>query len=144
VYVTVDDYWQTIAHRFSRPGPKPVCSDSELLTMVLVGECCGWDVETEMLHHWQAHRDLFPQQPTQSRLNRRRRQLTDALALLRQWLVRQLDLAAEQICIIDSLPLSVVASTTPRGPRLSGACTMPAMAGQQARSCLSMAIVSIC
>lgn len=109
VYVIVDDYWQTMAHRFSRPGPKPVCSDSELLTMVLVGECRGWDMETEMLQNWQAHRDLFPHQPSQSRFNRRRRQLSDAFALLRQAFVRQLDLVAEQICIIDSLPLPVVA-----------------------------------
>lgn len=109
VYTLVDDFWKIEGQRFRRPGPPPVCSDSELLTMVLVGECRGWDVETEMLQQWQAHRDLFPNQPSQSRFNRRRRQLTDAFALLQQLFVRQLDLAAEQICIIDSMPLPVVA-----------------------------------
>jgi hypothetical protein len=109
VYVTVDDFWQTVAHHFKRPGPAPRCSDSELLTMVLVGECRGWDVETEMLVHWQAHRDLFPCQPTQSRFNRRRRQLADAWPLLRQRLLYNLDLTAERLCVVDSHPLPVVA-----------------------------------
>ena len=32
-----------------RPGPAAaVCSDAELLTMALVGECYGWDGETEL------------------------------------------------------------------------------------------------
>jgi len=39
VYVIVDDIWKEIAPLFRRPGPKPVCSDSELITMALVGEC---------------------------------------------------------------------------------------------------------
>jgi hypothetical protein len=109
VYVTVDDMWPTIGRYFKRPGPPPLCSDSELLTMSLVGECCGWDVETEMLSHWRKHRDLFPHQPSQSRFNRRRRQLSDALRLLRQSLLERLDLALEQLCALDSHPLPVVA-----------------------------------
>lgn len=109
VYVTVDDMWPTIGQYFKRPGPPPQCSDSELLTMSLVGECCGWAVETEMLSHWGKHRDLFPRQPSQSRFNRRRRQLSDALCLLRQALLERLDLALEQLCALDSHPLPVVA-----------------------------------
>ena len=41
MYVIVDDIWQQIAPMFKRPGPKPGCRDSELITMVLVGECRG-------------------------------------------------------------------------------------------------------
>jgi hypothetical protein len=109
VYVTVDDIWQTVEHYFKRPGPQPQCSDSELLTMILVGECCGWEMETEMLNYWRAYRRLFPHQPTQSRFNRRRRQLSQGLQLLRQALLSQLDLTAERLCAIDSHPLPVVA-----------------------------------
>lgn len=109
MYVTVDDFWQTMAHHFKRPGPPPQCSDSELLTMVLVGECCGWDVETEMLNYWRVYRGLFPHQPSQSRFNRRRRQLSNGLRLLRQRLLGELDLATERLCAIDSHPLPVVA-----------------------------------
>jgi len=49
VYVVVDDLWQQIAPLFRRPGPQPECSDSELLAMILIGECRGWDGETHLL-----------------------------------------------------------------------------------------------
>jgi hypothetical protein len=78
MYVLVDDLWQQIAPLFHRPGPAPLCSDSELLAMALIGECRGWDLETELLGHFRDYRHLFPRQPTQSRFNRRRRQLMQA------------------------------------------------------------------
>ncbi len=108
MYVIVDDFWQKIAPLFKRPGPQPECSDSELLTMVLVGECRGWDVETEMLSYWQEHRDMFPQIPSQSRFNRRRRNLMLAFNLIRRNVLQILDLAQERQGVIDSLPIPVV------------------------------------
>jgi hypothetical protein len=108
MYVMVDGIWQQIAPVFKRPGPEPECSDSELLTMALVGECRGWDEETTMLSHWQEHRDLFPIIPSQSRFNRRRRALMDGFDLIRQTVLRLLDLSADGQCAIDSLPVPVV------------------------------------
>lgn len=109
MYVMVDDLWRQIAPWFHRPGPKPDCSDSELLTMALVGECRGWDLETEMLSYWGEHRDLFPRQPSQSRFNRRRRALQHAVNLIRQIVLSQFPAAEDRQCIIDSLPVPVVA-----------------------------------
>ena len=37
----VDDIGVRLAPMFKRPGPNPICSDSELLTLALVGECRG-------------------------------------------------------------------------------------------------------
>jgi len=108
MYVMVDEVWQQIGPAFKRPGPEPECSDSELLTMALVGECRGWDEETTLLSNWQEHRDLFPHIPSQSRFNRRRRALVDAFNLIRQVVLRLLDLGAEGQCAIDSLPVPVV------------------------------------
>jgi hypothetical protein len=109
MYVIVDDVWQEIKPLFKRPGPAPTsCSDSELLTMALVGECRGWDVETEMLSYWREHRDLFPCIPSQSRFNRRRRNLMSAFNLIRQAVLSVLDVALDQQCVIDSLPVPVV------------------------------------
>jgi hypothetical protein len=108
VYSVVDDLWKPIAAMMKRPGPEPECSDSELITLILVGECRGWDVETELLSQWQEHRDLFPHQPSQSRFNRRRRALAQGINLLRQALLRVLDVAQERYCTIDSLPIEVV------------------------------------
>ena len=108
-YVVVDEIWQRIAPLFRRPGPAPDCSDSELLTLVLVGECRGWAMETELLSQWREHRDLFPILPTQSRLNRRRRQLVDAFTLIRRAILGLLDAAADHQGVIDSLPVPVIA-----------------------------------
>ncbi len=108
MYVIIDDVWRDIAPLFKRPGPRAQCSDSELLTMALVGECRGWVVETDMLSYWQEHRDLFPHIPSQSRFNRRRRQLMDAFNLVRWTVLGMLDLAQDQQCTIDSLPIPVV------------------------------------
>jgi Transposase DDE domain len=107
-YVTIDDLWPTILPPGSRPGPAPRPSDPELVTMLLVGECCGWDVETECLARWQAHCDLFPHLPERSRFNRRRRNLAWAINRLRRRLLADLDLALDRQCVIDSLPIPVL------------------------------------
>src|SRR5215510_9189983 len=108
MYVMVDDIWQQIAPLFRRPGPQAECSDSELLTMALVGECRGWDEETTLLSNWREHRDLFPIIPSQSRFNRRRRALMNAFNIIRRTILGMLDLSADGQGVIDSLPVPVV------------------------------------
>jgi hypothetical protein len=108
MYVVIDDVWQTIAPLFKRPGPPNQCSDSELLTMILVGECRGWQLETDQLSNWRERPDLFPHVPSQSRFNRRRRHLKAAFQLMRQVVLAGLDLALDRQCVIDSLPIAVV------------------------------------
>ena len=108
MYVVVDDIRLKIAPFFKRPGPGRECPDSELLAMALIGECRGWALETEMLSHWQEHRDLFPVIPTQSRFNRRRRGLMHAFNLIRRVVLQGLDVAQDRQCVIDSLPLPTV------------------------------------
>jgi hypothetical protein len=103
--VLVDELWPTVAARHRRPGPAPACSDSERVTMVLVGECRGWDEETDLVAHWQTYRHLFPVIPERSRFNRRRRARAPAINDLRRVALRLLDLAAERQCAIDSLPV---------------------------------------
>jgi hypothetical protein len=108
MYALVDDLWALVRHRYRRPGPLPACSDSELMTMVLVGECRGWDQETDLVAAWQAHRALFPVIPERSRFNRRRRALQYALNDLRRVVLATLDLAADRQAVIDSLPVPVM------------------------------------
>lgn len=108
MYCIVEDTWQQVAHLFKRPGPEPICSDCELMTMCLIGECKGWDVETDLLSEWQAHPDLFPHLPSQSRFNRRRRALMHGFNLVRRVVLGVLDVAGDRQCVIDSLPVPVV------------------------------------
>ena len=108
VFVIVDDIWKEVAPFFARPGPKPECTDSELIAMSLIGECRGWHMETDLLSCWKEYQHLFPHIPTQSRFNRRRRNLMQATNLIRLVILRSLDLSRDSQCLIDSIPIPVV------------------------------------
>jgi Transposase DDE domain len=107
-YVVIDDLWQGLPAWVKPHGQQSACSNSELLTMLVVEECMGWDEETEAARRWGEHRDLFPHQPHRTRLNRRRRRLSDALTLIRQRLLALLDFAHDRYCVIDSMPVPVI------------------------------------
>jgi hypothetical protein len=116
VYVLVDDLLTELALP-PRPGPPPRCSDSELITMVLVGECRGWDLETELVANFQEYRALFPQMPERSRFNRRRRQLLGTINAIRQQVLTHFELAADTHWVLDSLPIPVMSfHLVPRSP----------------------------
>jgi hypothetical protein len=108
MFVLIDDIWQVLGPLYRRPGPQSDCSDSELLTMAIVGECREWDKETNLIAEWQAHRHLFPVIPERTRFNRRRRNLMGGLNHLRQMVLKVLDVAQDGQCVIDSLPVPVV------------------------------------
>lgn len=107
-YTLVDDLWKQVPADLKPRGPQSACSNSELLTMVLLEECMGWDEETVAISQWKQHRDLFPHLPHRTRFNRRRRALTDALLLIRQHLLALLDYAQDRYLVIDSLPVPVI------------------------------------
>ncbi len=109
MYVIVDELWQALSDAYKpASGPQPGCSDSELITMALVGECRGWRQETTLLRCWREHRALFPVIPERSRFNRRRRQLMYAINAIRQGVLAVLDLAQDRQCALDSLPVPVL------------------------------------
>ncbi len=109
MYVMIDDWFQQQTELPRRPGPAPTtCSDSELLTMVLVGECRGWTLETDLLDRWREHPRLFPQLPSLSRLNRRRRQLVGALQALQAFLLKHWPWTHDPLLVLDSVPIAVV------------------------------------
>lgn len=109
VYVVVDELWQQLPAAYKPgSGPPPDCSDSEVITMAVVGECRGWAAETDLVKQWRAYRHLFPVIPERSRVNRRRRNLMHAINAIRQGVLAVLDLAQDRQCAIDSLPVPVL------------------------------------
>ena len=102
-YVIVDDILI-----IRRPGPPPHCSDSELIAMILIAECKGWDIETQLLSDFSQHPNLFPILPCQTRFNRRRRNLGAIINRIRQILFSDIEGSSEKLCIIDSLPIPVI------------------------------------
>ena len=107
-YVIVDDMLIKLAPLLRRPGPPPQCSDSELITMILIAECKGWDIETQLLSEFSQHPNLFPILPSQTRFNRRRRNSGAIINRIRQMLLSDIEGASEKLCIIDSLPIPVI------------------------------------
>ena len=59
-YVIVDDMLIELAPLLRRPGPPPQCSDSELIAMILIAECKGWDIETQLLSEFSQHPRSVP------------------------------------------------------------------------------------
>jgi hypothetical protein len=108
MYMLIDDLWEEVPADLKPRGPQSDCSNSELLTMVLVEECMGWDEETEAIGQWGQHRDLFPHIPHRTRFNRRRRALTDALLVIRRRVLALVDYAQDRYLAIDSLPVPVI------------------------------------
>jgi hypothetical protein len=108
MFVLIDDMWQQLGPFYQRPGPQPECSDSELITMAVVGECREWDKETNLVSEWRNYTHLFPSQPERSRFNRRRRNLMGGINHIRRMMLAVLDVAQDTQCVIDSLPLPVV------------------------------------
>jgi hypothetical protein len=109
MFVTIDDLWKQIAPLYDRPGPDPTsCSDSELITIMIVSACRGWDRETQLHAEWQPYRYLFPNFPERSRMNRRRRNLMYAINQIRQIVLSVLDVAQDAYGAIDGLPIPVM------------------------------------
>ena len=107
--VVIDALWQQLPTTYKRrSGPTPRCSESELLTLALVGEGRGWTTETTLRSHWAAYPQLVPVLPERSRCNRRRRPLQHALNAIRQAVLAVLDGAPDRHCAIDRLPVPVL------------------------------------
>jgi hypothetical protein len=108
VLVVVDDLRKPISPFFRHPEPKPECTDSELIAVSLIGECLGWHMGTEQLSCFIDYRHLFPHIPSQNRFNQRRRTHQVAINLIRQVLLRSLDLSQDRKGLIDRVPIPVV------------------------------------
>ncbi len=85
-YVIVDELWRGAAGGLqAAPRASALnCSDSELGTMALVGECRGWTKEPDLVQEWRARRHLSPIVPERTRFNRWRRNLLHAINALRR------------------------------------------------------------
>ncbi|HSH79926.1 MAG TPA: IS982 family transposase [Herpetosiphonaceae bacterium] len=97
-----------------RPGPRSDFTESELLTVAIVAELIGLDEETAILGYLHRnHPTLFPLLPDCTRYNRRRRALGEAVNTVRRrvlgWLLALLPPDERPLCLIDSLPVPVVA-----------------------------------
>jgi hypothetical protein len=110
VYVLVDDWYkEQIADMKPKVGAPAQMSDSEVLTVALVGQWrvgVPWQSERGLVRYMQAHgRGMFPTMLGKSAFNQRVRDLWGAFILLQQIVSELLDSARAVYECVDSLPL---------------------------------------
>jgi hypothetical protein len=115
VYCVVDDWLQRTYASSNLPrkrrGPRAEeFSDSEVLTIILVGELCQCKRERAWLRQVRAsYAKLFPHLPEDSRFNRRAQLVREALRGLREALLSWAGCDVEPVRLVDSFPMSLCA-----------------------------------
>lgn len=111
VFVLVDDWYQEQGIRLlaGKPGKKPVFSDSEVLTLLLLMDYLPYPGEGQFLGFIRAnHLGLFPKLLEQSQFNRRARSLHLLLEALRRHWAEQSALTGQSVFLLDTKPIPVV------------------------------------
>ena len=111
VYTIVDDLYRErlAAAMRHRPGPAPILSDSEVLTLAICAEWGTWDSERAFWRFASRRlRHLFPRLVDQSEFNRRRRSLYPALAAIQRAVAERLGADLERERLLDTKPVAVM------------------------------------
>ena len=114
VFCIVDDWMQQTFGASNAPrhrGPRPdEFTDSEVLTVVLVGELCQCKRERAWLRQVRAsYGRLFPRLPEDSRFARRAERVRHLFGLLRQAILFWADADREPLRLVDSFPMPLCA-----------------------------------
>lgn len=112
VYALVSDWYkrEIEMHKPTRPGPKPRLTDSEVLTLAVIGQWrvgVPWRSERGLVR-WALGpegRKMFPKMLHRSQFNERVRDLYGVLVRLQQYLAEQLATAADIYECVDCEPL---------------------------------------
>jgi IS5 family transposase len=111
MYVIIDDLYNEsvpdkIKYRLHKN--KAVMSDSEIITVSVIGELMSIDSENAWIRYVKKNlTDLFPNMCERSRFNRIRRKLSEVIDRIRQRLGTKLDFTDDVYRITDSFPLQV-------------------------------------
>jgi hypothetical protein len=107
LYTHVDDLYRAhfAHHKPTRPGATAVMSDSEVLTLALLGQALGLSeraVVRRAQHQWRAY---FPRLLSQSAFNRRARDLAGVLVRLVPLVAAELGAATAAYQVLDGVPV---------------------------------------
>lgn len=138
IFIIVEEIMKqpAVVQSLKRPGPKPLCSDDKLITVALYQELVG-DPREDHFFRMQAGllQSYFPDLPSRSRYNRRKRALAWIILLVRTAILSALvDDHTELIesGAIDSVPVPVTGYKRPKNSNWSevaayGRCAAKAM-----------------
>jgi hypothetical protein len=114
VYCLVDDSYRAFLRdkrgnkRLRTSGPNPRLSDSEVITMVVVGEFLGYDTDEGIHWYFRQHwRTLFPTIPDRTLFVRQAANLWVVIAHIQHALAHHLGAFDDDCHLIDGLPMTV-------------------------------------
>lgn len=108
VFCNVDDLWQEITQgqKIRRRGFAPSLSDSEIITMEIVGEFKGIDTDKGIWNYFRGHwQNLFPRMRSRSTFVRQAANLWYYKQKLQQMLAKKVGGLADPIHLIDGIPI---------------------------------------
>lgn len=109
-YVIVDDIYQQVIPKLIQNRKNIVkanLSDSEIITIAIMGEVCGIDSENAWFKYVSKNfKDLFPTIGDRSRYNRTRRNLLNVIEVIRSNMVEYMT-NNSNVFIVDSMPIPV-------------------------------------
>lgn len=110
-YTLIDDWYQERGKELlkGKPGRKPVFSDSEVITLLLLMDFLPFPGETQFLGFIRAnYLALFPKLVDQSQFNRRARNLRLLVEELRRYWAVELGITLASQYLLDTKPVPVV------------------------------------
>jgi hypothetical protein len=110
VFCLIDDELKAVLNgrRLRQRGFEPAVTDSEVMTMEVVGEALGYDDDKSLWRYFKTHwRDLFPKIPERTTFVRQAANLHELKHLLQTRVAAELGGYADRLHIIDGLPMPV-------------------------------------
>lgn len=107
IYYYVDEFYQQVKQLVNRPGPRPQLSDSEVLTICIVGQMMSDSESAWYRYVRKNHSNEFPNLIERSRYHRRCKDLSQLQEIIRQMLVDRLGANQQRWHIMDSVPIPV-------------------------------------
>ena len=110
VFCMLDDELKIILKekKLRTRGPAPLLSDSEVVTMEIVGEFLGKDCDKSIWEYFKGHwHHFFPKIPDRSNFTRQAANLHMVKKLLQERLAKSLNAFTDNLYIIDGLPIPV-------------------------------------
>lgn len=110
VFCLIDDELKAFlkGRRLRQRGFEPVLTDSEVMTMEVVGEALGYDDDKNLWRYFKTHwRHLFPKIPERTTFVRQAANLHELKHLLQTRIAAELGGYADRLHIIDGLPMPV-------------------------------------
>lgn len=112
VYIVVDDAYKKLfgrqAYFRTSPNDEPLFTDSEVITIALVGELAGYK-STNAWHNQvrKNYKKLFPDLCERTRYVRRLSNLTKAMEQIRQHVLFLMNVDLSKLRVVDSFPVTV-------------------------------------